>query len=156
MAGFEAGKAVALAGQQRWPSTPVKALLLSFPEGGPLFLEREAAAKRGIAEVMPSLMPEVQSTKNDPNVGRQAMTDFLTRNPGQKIIVYSHIDSVSIAALAAAKAAGREADVLISSFGGDAAIFPDIRRRSAIIGTFTSFPETWGATLIGLTRRTGS
>ncbi|MBR1222983.1 sugar ABC transporter substrate-binding protein [Bradyrhizobium sp. U87765 SZCCT0131] len=147
-AGFDAGVAAAEQAGKRWGGT-TRALILSYPEGGPLFLERQGAVEVGLKKIKADIATEIHSTKNDPGAARQITADYLTRNPG-KIAIYTHVDAMAIGALAAARAAGREGDIVISSFGGDAAVLPELRKDGAFIGTFTSFPETWGETLLDL------
>lgn len=154
LSGYAAAKALADAAKKKFGERAPAVLLLTFPEGGPLFLERTAAARKAIAEAYPDAKIEEQSTKNDPSVARQHATDFLTRNPNIKVIIWTHVDSMGIAALTAARNATRTDDVLISSTGGDASTLPEIRRPgSSFVGTFSFFPELWGSELIDLAVR---
>jgi len=78
-------------------------------------------------------------------------TDFLTRNPNQKVIIWAHVDSMAIAALTATRNANREADLLVSATGGEAAVLPEIRKTNGTyVGTFSFFPETWGQDILDL------
>lgn len=154
MSGYEAGKAVAMAAKQRWGGETPVVLLLTLPEGGPLFLERTAGARKGIQEVFPDSAAAEFSTKNDVGTARQVTSDFLTKNPGKKIAIWAHVDAMGIAALTAARNAGREGDVLLSSTGGEASVFPEIRKPNSVyIGTFSFFPEYWGEDLLPLAAR---
>jgi ribose transport system substrate-binding protein len=154
LSGYAAAKAVADAAKAKFGTGTPAVLLLTFPEGGPLFIERTAAARKAVAEAYPDAKIEEQSTKNDPSVARQHATDFLTRNPNAKIIIWAHVDSMGIAALTAARNASRADDVLISATGGDASTLPEIRRAgSSFVGTFSFFPELWGNELIDLAVR---
>lgn len=152
--GYAAAKALADASRAKFGAEVPAVLLLAFPEGGPLFLERTAAARKAILEVYPSAKIEEQSTKNDTAVARQVTNDFLTRNPRGKAIVWAHVDSMGIAALTAARNLSRGTDVLISATGGDESTLPEIRRPdSPFVGTFSFFPELWGDELIPLALR---
>jgi ABC-type sugar transport system substrate-binding protein len=150
LAGYSGGKAVATAAKKRWPGTPA-VFLISLPEGGPVFLDRAKAARTGILEIFPDAAISEESSKDDPKIASAITTSFLTRNPGRKVIIFSHVDGMGIAALTAARNSGREADVLISSTGGEAVVFPEIRKpNSAYVGTFSFFPDEWGADLLAL------
>jgi ABC-type sugar transport system substrate-binding protein len=151
LAGYEAGKAVAAAAKKRWPGVTPAVFLISLPEGGPLFVERAAAARKGVLEVFPGATIEEASSKDDPKTASAITTSVLTRNPGRKVVIFSHVDSMGIAALTAVRNSGREADVLISSTGGEAVVFPEIRKpNGAYVGTFSFFPDKWAADLLDL------
>jgi ABC-type sugar transport system substrate-binding protein len=151
LAGHTGGKAVATAAQKRWPGGMPAVFLISLPEGGPVFLDRAKAARKGILEVFPAATISEESSKDDPRTASAITTSFLTRNPGKRVIIFSHVDSMGIAALTAARNSGREADVLISSTGGEAIVFPEIRKpNSAYVGTFSFFPDGWGKDLLEL------
>lgn len=151
LAGYSGGKAVATAAKKRWPVDTPAVFLISLPEGGPVFLDRAKAARRGILEVFPNATLSEESSKDDPRIASAITTSFLTRNPGKKVIIFSHLDSMGIAALTAARNSGREADVLIGSTGGEAIVFTEIRKpNSAYVGTFSFFPDKWGAELLEL------
>ena len=125
--------------------------LISLPEGGPVFLDRAKAARRGILEVFPNATISEESSKDDPRIASAITTSFLTRNPAKKVIIFSHLDSMGIAALTAAHNSGREADVLIGSTSGEAVVFSEIRKpNSAYVGTFSFFPDEGGAELLEL------
>ena len=68
--------------------------------------------------------------------------------------MWSHVDGMSLAALTAARNANREADVMIASTGGEAVVFPEIRKpNGGFYGTFSFFPESWGSELLALAAR---
>lgn len=151
LAGYEACRRLSQAARKRWGAKPPVIFLLSFPEGGPLFLERTDACKRAMAEELPGTPIQEQSTKNDTGRARAVTTDFLTRNPKQKVIIWAHVDSMAIAALTAARNSDREGDLLVSATGGDAAVLPEIRKvNGSYIGTFSFFPENWGQDILEL------
>jgi ABC-type sugar transport system substrate-binding protein len=151
LAGYSGGKAVATAAKKRWPVGTPAVFLISLPEGGPVFLDRATAARKGILDIFPDATISEESSKDDPNTARAITTSFLTRNPGKKVVIFSHVDSMGIAALTAARNSGREADVLISSTGGESIVFPEIRKlNAAYVGTFSFFPDKWGAELLEL------
>jgi ribose transport system substrate-binding protein len=151
LAGFTAGKALAATAKKRWPGEQPAVFLISLPEGGPVFIDRAKAARKGILEVYPEANISEESSKDDSKTGSAITTSFLTRNPGKKVIIFCHVDFMGIAALTAVRNSGREADVLISSTGGESIVFPEIRKpNGAYVGTFSFFPDMWGADLLDL------
>jgi ribose transport system substrate-binding protein len=150
-AGYQTGKGIALAAEKRWPGVAPAVFLIGAPEAGPMFIQRTDAARKAILEVFPDAKPEEQSSKDDPVTARSITTAFLTQNPGKNAIIFAHEDAVGIAALTAARNAGREGDVLIGSTGGESIAFPAIRKPgSAYVGTFSFFPNLWGGDLLDL------
>ena len=151
LSGYEACKGLSQEAKKRWGPKPPVIFLLPFPEGGPLFLERTDACKKAIAEEFPGAPVQEQSTKNDTGHARSVTTDFLTRHAGQKVMIWAHVDAMAIAALTAARNSNRESDVLISATGGEAAVFPEIRKANGVyVGTFSFFPENWGQDILDL------
>ncbi|HEY1940850.1 MAG TPA: sugar ABC transporter substrate-binding protein [Roseiarcus sp.] len=151
MAGYASGKGTAEAAKKRWPGITPEVFLIGMPEGGPMWLERVAAARQGILEVFPDAKPSEESSKDDPATANAITTAFLTRNPGKKVVIFAHVDGMGIAALTAARNAGREADVLIGSTGGESVVFTEIRKpNSSYVGTFSFFPDRWGEDLLAL------
>ena len=128
--------------------------MLGWPEQGALFIERAAAAVKALREAYPNVKVEEFSTTGDPNRARQLTADFLTRRPGAKTMIWAHVDAMGIAALAAARNARRDGDVVIATTGGDQSAFPEIRRANGpFIGSFSFFPELWGDDLLELAAR---
>lgn len=151
LSGFEACRALSQEAKKQWGGKPAAIFLLSYPEGGPLFLERTDACRKAIAAELPGAPIQEQSTKNDTGHARAVTTDFLTRHASQKVMIWAHVDSMAIAALTAARNANREADLLLSATGGEAAVFPEIRRQNGpYVGTFSFFPENWGVDILGI------
>ena len=157
LAGAESGGALAEAAREAWSSETPEFLIVNVPEAGQLFIDRGNAAKQAIQDEYPDLDGSALndfSSQNDPEVTRQIVTDFLSQHPNSKVAMWMHVDLVATAGLAAARAAGREDDVLISSTGGDESVFPEVRKPdSPLIGTFSFFPELWGDDLFPLARR---
>ena len=149
--GYEACRGLSQEAKKRWGPKPPVIFLLPYPEGGPLFLERTDNCKKAIAEAFPGAPIQEQSTKNDAGHARAVTTDTLTRNAGQKVMIWAHVDSMAIAALTAARNANREGDVLVSATGGEAAVLPEIRKPNGVyVGTFSFFPERWGQDILEL------
>jgi ribose transport system substrate-binding protein len=154
LSGYDSGRAAADAAKRRWPGEQPVGLLIGLPEGGPMFLERTDNAIRGVREVFPNIVLEQQSSKEQAGVARQLTTDYLTKNPQKKVIIWAHVDAMGLAALTASRNSGRDGDVVIAATGGDAAAFPEIRKpNSPFIGTFSFFPEFWGNDVLPLAVR---
>jgi ribose transport system substrate-binding protein len=146
--GTQSGQVLAETAKARWPGDAPVVVIVGVPEAGPLFAERAAGARESIANVYPGVSFVEFSSKNDAGNTRQLATDTLTRNPGRKVLFWVHVDAMALAALAAVRNAGREADCLISTTGGDQAAFPEIRKKSSYLGTFSFFPELWAEDLL--------
>jgi ribose transport system substrate-binding protein len=152
--GTESGRVLAEAGKARWKDETPVAVIIGLPEAGPLFLERANAAKAEIGKVYPGIAFNEFSSKNDAANARQIATDMLTRNPNRKVLFWVHVDAIALAALAAVRNAGREAECLVSTTGGDRAAFPEIRRaNSSFLGTYAFFPELWAEDVLPLAER---
>ncbi|MDT7652524.1 MAG: ribose transport system substrate-binding protein [Pseudonocardiales bacterium] len=146
------GAAVADAAIAKWGAgTPVQALLLTLPAGGQLQVERSGAAEKAIKDKLSKVTSTVGDTKLDANVTRQVTADFLSAHPGEKVVIWSHLDSMALAAVAAVKAANRTDDVLVVGTSGDKAVFAELRTAtSPFIGTVGLFPENWGPEIVAL------
>lgn len=152
--GTDSGKYTAEMAKARWGAEEPLHVIIGLPEAGPLFLERADGARAAISKVYPNTKFTEFSSKNDAGSTRQLVTDILTRNPGRKITFWVHVDAMALAVLAAVRNQGREKDVLISTTGGDHAVFPEIRRPGTpFLGTYSFFPEMWASDVIPLARR---
>jgi ribose transport system substrate-binding protein len=149
--GLESGRVLADAARKKWPNETPVILILSLSEAGPFFIERSEAAKEAITKAYPGVSLIEFSTHNDAGLTRQLVTDTLTRFPGRKVMLWVHIDAMALSALAAVRNSARTADCLISSTGGDKAVFPELRQDgSPFLGTFAAFPELWGDDILSL------
>ncbi|MFD9740699.1 sugar ABC transporter substrate-binding protein [Umezawaea sp. NPDC059074] len=146
------GEGLAKAATERFgPAAVTKALILNFPEGGAANLARGAGAEAALKKAFPSIEIVQGADKNDTAVATQVVNSFLVSNPDRKLLIWSHLDQYSIAAVNAARAAGREQDVLIASTGGEASILPEIRKAGgAVVGTASLFPDSWGGEIVAL------
>jgi ribose transport system substrate-binding protein len=140
LSGYEACRGLSLEVKKRWGSTPPVIFLLPYPEGGPLFLERTEACKKAIAEQFPGAPIQEQSTKNDTGHARAVTTDFLTRHPNQKIMIWAHVDSMAIAAL---RRALRTAGQTCSSARQRRLSYRNSKKRS-LRWHLLVLPEKWG------------
>lgn len=91
--GYESAKGLALAAKDRFNGEAPACLLLGLPEMGPLMTERAGSARRGVMGVFPGAEIAEASTKNEPGVARQITTDFMTKNPSRRIIIWAHVDA---------------------------------------------------------------
>ncbi|MEN3268124.1 substrate-binding domain-containing protein [Pseudonocardia sp.] len=150
--GAAGGTGVANAAKAKWGSTaPTAALVLNYLEGGPAQLSRGTAAASAITGVYPGISVQIADSKDDSSVATQTVSAFLTSHPGQKVLIWSHLDSYAIAAANAVRVANRGNDVLIGSTGGESSVVPYIKDHQ-IVGTTDLFPETWGPTILGLVK----
>ena len=145
MVGYEMGKALGEYANANWKDADVAVLYLNMTQGGPSFILRQEAAARAIEELFPGKESAILNTSGSAETARQLTTDFLTAHPTQKVLIFAHIDDVALAAEAAAEAAGRLDDVIISSTGGVPAVLEDIvKDGSRILGTLDYFSANWG------------
>ncbi|SHL06741.1 monosaccharide ABC transporter substrate-binding protein, CUT2 family [Pseudonocardia thermophila] len=153
--GATGGAGVAEAAVAEWGADAIaKAMVLNFVEGGQVNLDRGAGAEEGIRSVLPDIEIVQGSSKSDTAVAAQVVNAFLVANPGRKLILWSHLDQISIAAANAARAAGRADDLLIASTGGEESIIPEIRRPDGVIaGTTSLFPGSWGEEIIAIAQK---
>jgi ribose transport system substrate-binding protein len=152
LVGATGGKALADAAAKKWGADkPVQALVLTLASGGQIQQDRADGATGAIKKVLSNVEFTQGDTKNDANTARQVTADFLTAHPNDHIIIWTHVDSMGLAEVAAVKAAGREDDVLVVSTGGDAAIFDEIKSGSpSLIGTVGLYPKEWGPVIVDL------
>jgi len=147
------GEALATAALEAWgEDADVSALMLALPQGGVPQLDRRDGAEAALRDALGGDLRITQAdTKGDGNVARQLTADYLTANPTGKVVIWTHNDPVVPGIVAAIRAAGRDADVLVVGTGGDPVVFPEILREgSPVVGTVGLFPESWGADLIAL------
>ena len=143
--GYEMGKALGEYANENWADEDVVVLYLNMTQAGPSFVLRQEAAARAIEELFPGRESAILNTSGSAETARQLTTDFLTAHPEQKVLCFAHIDDIAMAAEAAAEAAGRLDDIIISSTGGVPAVLEDIMLEdSRILGTLDYFSSDWG------------
>ncbi|MCG2622962.1 substrate-binding domain-containing protein [Arthrobacter sp. I2-34] len=149
------GDALADAALKKWGKGKVdSALMLALPAGGDVQLERSDAAQAALKGKLGAIDVTVGDTRLDPSVARQVSADFLSAHPGEKIAVWAHLDSMAMVAVAAAKAAGREDDVLVVGTSGDPMVVDELKREgSPLVATVGLFPEQWGKEIVNLATR---
>jgi len=141
-------------GTDNWRGQPTVAVFHNYLQGGDALLERAKAAEDALKRHLPNIRITTLDTRVNAETTRSNMADFLTANPNVKVLAWVHLDDMAVAVKAAVEAANRSNDVRIVSVGGDAAIFPELRREaSTVIGSVAIFPELWGADIIPLSLR---
>jgi ribose transport system substrate-binding protein len=144
-AGYQAAKALIEHSKKNWAKEKSVFLLINMASGGDPFIERANGAKKAIAEMMPDLPISEFDTHANPEKTRTSMADFLTANPGKKVLAWVHLCDMGIAAKAAVEAAGRQSDVAMVTIGGTRAVIPVLKGKDKIIiGSVGMFSEKWG------------
>jgi ribose transport system substrate-binding protein len=145
-AGFIAGKAVGEFAKAEWNCEYDAYVSLEEPEAGSVNEERMGGYRKGFQSVCPGeLKNEKVLNASRTDVARTQVTDTLTALPGQeKIVVVAINDDAILGALAAAKTAGREADVFVSGQGADPSSWCEIKENPQWIADTAYFPERYG------------
>lgn len=153
-AGAICGELLVNAALKMWPGQKPVLFIAGHPQAGVNFITRANSAIAAVKKAMPDVKVFEISTEGSPEVTRQRTADFLTANPKGKIMMWNHIDQNTLGMLAAVKAAGREGDVIITSFGANPVIFPELKNpKSPVIGTVAQFSERFGWDLLPLVLR---
>jgi len=150
--GYICGEMLVEEAQERWADVAeedVTLFVAGHPEAGVNFITRADAVIEAVTTRMPGVQVVEISTDGSPETTRQRTADFLTANPTGKILMWSHIDQNTLGMLAAVRAADREDDVLITSFGANPVIFEELLNPdSVVIGTVAQFSERFGWDLL--------
>jgi ABC-type sugar transport system substrate-binding protein len=150
-AGSICGELLVNAARKMWPGQKPLLFIAGHPQAGVNFIIRANSAIAAVKKVMPDVKVFEISTEGSPEVTRQRTADFLTANPVGKVMMWNHIDQNTLGMLAAVKAAGRESDVIMTSFGANPVIFPELKNpKSPVIGTVAQFSERFGWDLLPL------
>ncbi|MCB0154318.1 MAG: substrate-binding domain-containing protein, partial [Anaerolineae bacterium] len=154
-AGHLAGTALGQWLRQNWQGRFDQMLVLAEPRAGALPAARLQGQLAGLQEMLgpipPDRLTELESG-NTREISEAAMTQALHRfKSAHKLAVICFNDDAALGALAAARAAGREKDVVIVGQGADRKVRTEIRRsHSRIIGSTAFRPEAYGEKLIEL------
>jgi len=148
------GEMLVAEARRRWPNENPILFIAGHPEAGVNFQIRANSVIQAVRAEMPNVRVIEISTDGNPEVTRRRTTDFLTANPVGKIMMWCHIDQNTMGMLAAVRAANRQNDVLITSFGGNPVVFHELRNpESPIIGTVAQFSERFGWDIIPMVIR---
>ena len=148
-AGSICGELLAQKAKEQWPDeNPVLLVANQWTAGG-TFLLRANSCEEAVKAAYPDIEIYEIETQSNPETTRQATADFLTAHPEGKILMWCHIDQNTMGMLAAVRAAGREDDVLIASFGANPVAFEELKSdNSPLIGTVAQFSERFGWDII--------
>jgi ribose transport system substrate-binding protein len=153
--GHTAGVALGNWIKKQWAGAIDHLIVLEEPRAGAL----PAARIHGQIDGLQSVIGEIPSEKicyldsgNTTELSEMQMTRALEEYASaHHLAVISFNDDAAFGALAAARKAGREADVVIIGQGADRKLRPEIRRpNSRIIGSTAFMPEKYGEKLIDL------
>jgi len=136
-AGYGLGTAFAEVIKERWGGEVDAVLELYAEANGPVVRQRTSAAIESLAangivfsdDMLTSInINSPGSNQTDVGYVKQLVVDYLTSHPdNHKIAIVGMTDEMSLAALAALEAQGREADALIVSHNADTAALPYIK-----------------------------
>jgi ribose transport system substrate-binding protein len=145
-AGYIAGKAVGEFAKNEWNCEYDAYVSLEEPEAGSVNEERMGGYRKGFQEICPGdLKNEKKLNASRSEVARTQFTDALTALPNMEHIIAVGINDESVlAALAAAKTAGREADVFVSGQGTEPNAVCAIKNNPQWIADTAYFPERYG------------
>jgi ribose transport system substrate-binding protein len=126
-------------------------LTLDAPDAGSTTLERMAASLDGFAEVCGPIPADRLRGVNvyGTTMGDEALTAWLrSTEPGGTHVLFSVSDNTALGALRAARAVGREGELLIGSQGTDPTSFLAIACDPQWIADVAYFPERYGRTIM--------
>lgn len=148
-AGGICGDLLAAEAKEKWPDEKPVLLIANQWTAGGTFLLRANSCEEAVKAVYPDIEIFEIETLSNPETTRQATADFLTAHPEGKILMWCHVDQNTMGMLAAVRAAGREDDVIITSFGANPVAFEELKNEnSALIGTVAQFSERFGWDII--------
>lgn len=152
--GYEAGILLAKYAIAKWKGSPDWVLGIGFSEAGSFVQSRIAGAFEGIRERLDNI-PSDRYLRLDGRGMRQpsfmAVSDFLRRRKGQRILVAASTDSSALGVLDAARQLGREQDFAIVGQDCIPEVLDEMRKgSSAIIGSVSHGAESYGQRLVQL------
>ena len=136
-AGYGLGEAFAAEIKSRWDGTVDAVLELYAEANGPVVRQRTSAAIEALQdsgiEIGDGVLTSINinspgSNQTDVGYVKQLVVDYLTSHPDkEKIAIVGMTDEMSLAALAALEAQGREDNALIVSHNADTSALPYIK-----------------------------
>jgi len=148
-AGQIAGRAVGEWVKKTWSCTYDAYVSFESVAAGTKSRLRMEGYRQGFSAVCPLTNEQVGRAIDTEPAATTAMKDVLANLAGKsKILVVAVTGDAAIGALAAAKAAGREADVWVSGQGGEERARDLIRTNAHYLGDAAYFPERYGQTIV--------
>lgn len=153
--GYEAASILGQYAQRKWKGKVDRVVGVGFSEAGSFVQNRITGAFDGIRERFKELAPEqfVQiEGRGMREASHKAMKEFLRGcRPGEHTLVAAATDSSALGVLDAVRAAGQEENFAIVGQDCIPEVMEEMRRgTSAIIGSISHEPETYGPRLIQL------
>lgn len=153
--GYEAASVLAQYAQRKWKGKVDRVVGVGFIEAGSFVQNRITGAFDGIRERFKELAPEqfVQiEGRGRRDASTRAMSELLRScRPGERTLVAAATDSSALGVLDAVREAGLEENFAIVGQDCIPEVMEELRRgTSAIIGSISHEPETYGPRLIQL------
>jgi ribose transport system substrate-binding protein len=153
--GYEAASVLAQYAQRKWKSKVDRVVGVGFSEAGSFVQNRITGAFDGIRERFKELTPDrfVQiDGRGMREASRKAMSELLRRGrPGELVLVAAANDTSALGVLDAVREAGQEANFAIVGQDCIPEALEEMRKgTSAIVGSISHEPETYGPRLIQL------
>jgi ribose transport system substrate-binding protein len=152
-AGHMAGEALGRWVAHNWAGQFEKLIVLEEPRAGSLVGARIRGQINGLEEIVGSIVEDQKvylDCGNTSSVTEAQVHKTLQRFPDiHRFIIISFNDDSAIGAVRAAKALGRETDIVIVGQGADRVVRDEIRRSgSCIVGSTAYMPERYGEQLM--------
>jgi len=153
--GYEAASILAQYAQRQWKGKVDRVVGVGFREAGSFVQNRIAGAFDGIRDRFKDLTPDqfVQiEGRGMREASHRAMNEYLrARNPSENTLVAAATDSSALGVLDAVRKAGQEANFAIVGQDCIPEVLEEMRKgSSAIVGSISHEPETYGPRLIQL------
>ncbi len=153
--GYEAASILAHFAQRKWAGKVDRVVGVGFTEAGSFVQNRISGAFDGIRERFKELGPEqfVQiDGRGMREASRKAMAELLRGGrPGEQTLVAAANDTSALGVLDAVREAGHEAEFAIVGQDCIPEVLEEMRKgTSAIVGSISHEPETYGPRLIQL------
>ena len=152
--GYEAASILAQHAQSKWKGKVDRVVGVGFSEAGSFVQNRITGAFDGIRERFRDLGPDgfVQiEGRGMRDASRLAMKEFLRGcRPGEHTLVAAATDSSALGVLDAVRETGQEANFAIVGQDCIPQVVEEMRRGSAMVGSISHEPETYGPRLIQL------
>ncbi|MGA2571103.1 MAG: substrate-binding domain-containing protein [Terracidiphilus sp.] len=153
--GYEAASVLAQYAQRKWKGKVDRVVGVGFSEAGSFVQNRITGAFDGIKERFEELTPDrfVQiEGRGMRAASHRAMAEYLRGRPaGERTLVAAANDTSALGVLDAVREAGQEANFAIAGQDCIPEVLEEMRKgSSAIVGSISHEPETYGPRLIQL------